>query len=62
MTAIGVSKFDCVIQSRDVRESRALKQLEKLRSSPMACPDGFEPVPRGFSFSFQDGGRSRETS
>lgn len=40
MTPIDDGKFDCVIQSCDVRENQALKQPEKLRPSPMICPDG----------------------
>ena len=40
MTPIDDGKFDCVIQSCDVREYQALKQPEELRPSPMICPDG----------------------
>ena len=51
LTPIIDSIFDCVIQSRDVREDRALKQPEKLSPSPITCPDGndyFEPCAQGF--------------
>ena len=40
LTPIIDSIFDCVIQSRDVREDWALKQPEKLSPSPITCPDG----------------------
>ena len=55
MTPFSSSKFDCAVQSRDVRENRALKQPEKLRPSPLICLDGndyFEPCPQGFLVQF----------